>query len=74
MSRKHFRALLILSMLLNIGVMVVRIATENSLPLEVQDYIYERVTGTEWAYIFFFDSGFVLFNIIASIGLLFFKR
>ncbi len=74
MSRKHFRALLILSMLLNVGVMAVRIATEDFLPSQLREFRYEMVSGVPLAYIFFFDAGFILFNIVASLSLIFFRR
>lgn len=77
MSRRHFRVILILNVLLGVGVMGVRVATEGSLPLEVRELwrtLYPRVPGMEVAYILLYDGGAVLLGAIASAGLFFFKR
>ena len=77
MTRRYFRALLILNVLLSVGVMVVRVATEGFLPPEARELwstLYPRVPGTEVAYILLYDGGAVILGIMASAGLFFFKR
>ena len=77
MGRRHFRALLILNVLLSVGVMVVRVATEGLLPAEARELwstLYPRVPGTEVAYILLYDGGVVILGALASAGLFFFKR
>ena len=77
MSRRYFRAFLVLNVLLSIGVMVVRVATEDFLPSEGRELwstLYPRIPNTTIAYILLYDGGAVILGAVASAGLFFFKR